>query len=205
MKKLGKEDYIKHLNSINKRLILFYELAVNGNKDLIEDLALKIRILYMRKSGTEPLLKIIQNLFGFNFHVWVRETFEEELKRKGLEHLSESMSFGYSNQIEFWIEDGDSKIEIIEAFNRPNSLKIGKFSYSAKEIIEIVADKLGGAHIDPKLNERSLAPQTQNIQFGIFNMSEHFILETTKQTIVINKLILEYVLNNKQSEFIITN
>jgi len=205
MKKLEKEDYTEHLKSINKRLILFYELVLQGNKELVEDLALKIRILYMRKSGTEPLLKTIQYLFNFRFEVWVRETPEEELKRKGLEHLIESMSFSYYNEIMFWLESGNNKVEIIEAFNRPESLKIGEFSYSAKELIELVADKLGGAHIDPKLNERALIPQSPKIQFEGFNMYEYFILKTTKQTIEINKLILEYILENKQSEYIEIN
>ena len=89
----------------------------------------------------------------------------------------------------FWLESGNNKVEIIEAFNRPESLKIGEFSYSAKELIELVADKLGGAHIDPKLNERALIPKSPKIQFEGFNMYEYFILKTTKQTIEILSLI----------------
>jgi hypothetical protein len=205
MKKLGKEDYIEHLNRINRNLILFYELVLKGNKDLIQDLALKIRILYMKKSGTEPLLKTIQNLFGFKFKVWVRESPKEELRRKGLEHLIESMSFSYFNEIMFWLESGNQKAEIIEAFHRSDSLNIGKFSYSAKELIELVADKLGGAHIDPKLNEKALIPQSNQINFEGYNMYEYFILKTTKQTIEINKVILEYISQGKQSEFIEIN
>ncbi len=109
----------------------------------------------MKKSGTEALFTMIERSLKIELKVWVRETFEEEMRRKGLEHLIDKHSFGYFNEIDFWLEKGKYKIGLIEAFNRPKSLKIGEHSYSAKQIVEIVADKLGGAHIDPKLDERT--------------------------------------------------
>jgi hypothetical protein len=156
----------------------------------------------MNKSGTKALFTTIEEYLNIEIKVWVRETYEEELKRKGLEELIDKHSFGYFNEIDFWLEQGTYKIGLIEAFNRPKSIKIGEHSYSSKEIVEIVADKLGGAHIDPKLDLRTLTPQTRSISFGNLNPSEHIIIQTTIQTIKIIEMILDYVNLKSKSNFI---
>ena len=202
MIELKLQDYISHLTSIHRKLVFFLDSFNQGNHDLIVDLALKLRILFMNKSGTKALFSKIEQNLNIEIKVWVRETFEEELKRKGLEHLIDKHTFGYFNEIDFWLEEGTYKISLIEAFNRPKSIKIGEHNYSAKEIVEIVADKLGGAHIDPKLDARSLTPQTRSISFGSLNTSEHIIIQTTFQTIKIIEILLDYINTKLPSEFI---
>lgn len=203
MKELKLHDYISHLTSIQRKLVLFLDSYNQGNHDLIVDLALKLRILYMNKSGTKALLTTIEDCLNVEIKVWVRETFNEELRRKGLEDLIDKISFGYFNEIDFWLEKGVYKVGIIEAFNRPKSIKIGEHSYSSKEVVEIVADKLGGAHIDPKLDTRSITPQNRSISFGNLNTSEHIIIQTTIQTIKIIQIILNYINTQIKSEFIV--
>lgn len=205
MVELKLQDYISHLNSIHRKLIFFLDSINQGNHDLIVDLALKLRILYINKSGTKPLFSTIEHFLNVKIKVWVRETFEEEMKRKGLEDLIGSITFGYFNEIDFWLEKGTYKVGIIEAFNRPKSIIIGEHSYSAKEIVEIVADKLGGAHIDHKLDVRTLTPQTRSISFGRLNTSEHIIIQTTIQTIKIIEILFDFINTRKFSEFIEKN
>jgi len=202
MIELKSQDYIEHLLSIHRKLVFFLEAINDGNHDLIVDLALKLRILYMKKSRTEALFTMIERSLKIELKVWVRETFEEELRLKGLEYLIDKHSFGCFNEIDFWLEKGKYKIGLIEAFNRPNSLKIGKHSYSTKQIVEIVADKLGGAHIEPRLDKRTLKPQTRSITFGRLNTSEHVILQTTIQTIKIIETLLDFINTGNDSEFI---
>jgi|GEM_PF-2786644 len=202
MIELKLQDYVDHLKSIHKKLVFFLDSFNQGNHDLVVELALKLRILYMNKSRTKALFSTIEKILNVELKVWVRETFEEEMRRKGLDHLIDTLSFGYFNEIDFWLEKGTYKVGLIEAFNRPKSLKIGDHSYSAKEIVEIVADKLGGAHIDHKLDERALTPQNRSIAFGKLNTSEHFIIRTTVQTIKIIEILLDFIETRNTSEFI---
>jgi len=202
MIELKSNDYIQHLESIHRKLVFFLEAINNGNHDLIVDLALKLRILFMRKSGTEPLFTMIERSLNIELKVWVPETFEEELRRKGLDNLIDEFTFGYFNEIDFWLEIGNSKIGLIDAFNRPKAVKIINHIFSVKQIVEIVADKLGGAHIDPKLDERTLALQSRNISFGGLNISEHTIMQTTKQTIKIIDNLLDFIYTGNASELI---
>lgn len=202
MIELSINEYISHLTIIQSKLNFYLEAIKTGNYGLIPDLALKLRILYMKKSGTKPLLTIIEELLNVQIKVWVRETFDEELKRKGLEHLIDKQTFSYHNEIDYWLVEGTYKSRLIDAINRPKAIKIGENDYSVKDIIEITADKLGGAHIDSKLNTRELSPLTRNISFGDLNPSEHLIIQATIQSIQIIKIILDFYNFKIESDFI---
>ena len=69
-------------------------------------------------------------------------------------------------------------------------------------MVAIVADKLGGAHIDQKLNERVLSSRINNISFGGYNTSDYVILQTTRQTIKIIEALFDFIKSGKVSEFI---
>ena len=83
MRELSLHNYIEHLRSIQNRLENFISEFERGNRDYIQDIALKLRILFIHKSGTKALFTTIQTLFGVQIRVWVRESRDEELKRKG--------------------------------------------------------------------------------------------------------------------------
>ncbi len=203
MIELKLEDYISHLTSIQRKLVFFLASYNQGNHDLIVDLALKLRILYINKSGTKALFLTIEKHLNIELKVWIRKSFDEELRKKGLEQLINQYSFAYNNEIDFWLENGTNKISLIEAFNRPKAIKIGEHYYSAKELVEIVADKLGGAHIQSKLNDRCLTPQTRSILFGDLNTYEFFIIQTTDQTIKIIDSLLNFIQTRIYSELIV--
>ena len=205
MRELSLHDYIEHLRSIQSRLENFIREFERGNRDYIQDIALKLRILFIHKSVTKALFTTIQTLLGVQIRVWVRESRDEELKRKGLDHLIDQQSISCFNEVQFWLEKGDSKTEIIEAINRPKALVIGPYNYSVKKVIEIVADKLGGAHIDPILDKNSLAPQYNGVSFGGLNSSEYFILMTARVSVELIKSVLQFAKDRTETDFIIKN
>jgi hypothetical protein len=195
-------DNLNHLEKTHRKLLFFLNEVENGNSDLIVDLALLIRILFMKKSQTEALFGIIEKQLNIKLMVWVRETFDEELKRKGLDHLIDQPTYSFTNEIDSWLLEGKYKVGLIEAFNRPKSIHIKGNSYSANDMVAIVADKLGGAHIDQKLNERVLSSRINNISFGGYNTSDYVILQTTRQTIKIIEALFDFIKSGKVSEFI---
>ncbi len=195
-------DNLNHLEKTHRKLLSFLNEVENGNSDLIVDLALLIRILFMKKSQTEALFGIIEKQLNIKLLVWVGETFDEELKRKGLDHLIDQPTYSFTNEIDSWLLEGKYKVGLIEAFNRPKSIHIKGNSYSANDMVAIVADKLGGAHIDQKLNERVLSSRINNISFGGYNTSDYVILQTTRQTIKIIEALFDFIKSGKVSEFI---
>ena len=202
---LNLDNYIFHLLSIRDRLIDFNQFIEEGRKEYLEDISQKLRILFIRKSGTDPLITTVMNLLCAEFVVSVIESFEEGLKRKGLEHHLSQVSVGIQNEINYWFEPNLRKIEIIEAFNRSNIVILGNHNYSAKEIVEIMADKMGGAHIDAELMENHLLPHTESVKFGNNTLASHFILSASSQAIRAINIIEGFVKNNDASEFIIKN
>ena len=73
MIELKLEDYIAHLTSIQRKLVFFRASYNQGNHDLIVDLALKLRILYINKSGTKALFLTIEKHMNIELKVWIRD------------------------------------------------------------------------------------------------------------------------------------
>lgn len=195
-------DYLHALVSIKEKLISFKTMVINGNSSYLEDLSLKLRILYIKKSGTDPLFKTVFKLLKMDFQVWVSESLDEEMTRKGKTITSKDFSFFINNEIQMWFQHGYKKVNLIEALERINVLKINDEFYSSKQIIEIMSDRLGGAHFDSKLKDRDILPFIKSISIGENNLATHFIISATEQTITAITMIEEFIITGEENEYI---
>ena len=93
-------------------------------------------------------------------------------------------------------------VPILDALNRQEELFINDVHYSYKTLIETVADKLGGAHIDRNISDEKLMPHTKEILIGGTTMSDRAILDTCRSAINLINKIKEFVQDGKESDFI---
>lgn len=202
MAQLSNESYLVHLKDIKNKLTDFLELVNLGKLEYLKEIALKHRILYMNKSGTEGLFKKIQKIHRFEFRVWVSATLVEAIDNG---ELSESLRpvMMFHNGVYSWLDKGKQQINIIEAFEKNAQIIINEHSFSFKKIIETVADKMGGAHIDEKVSDKDLILHSNNFLIGNLNIASRVIYDTTCVTIDIINIIINYIEKDEKSEFII--
>jgi hypothetical protein len=158
----------------------------------------------MDKSGTPALFKKIQQIFGFEIIVWVKPTIVELIEKGELSESLRPSSIIYSPALT-WLNRGREKQDLISAFQRDAQVIIDNHSFSVKKIVEIVADKMGGAHIDKKVADKDLILHKNDILFNNFNIANKIIFETARTTVEIIGLILEKIENGKESDYIIKN
>lgn len=204
MAELQNEGYLNHLEDIHNKINDFINLVNQGKTSYLIDIALKIRLLYMDKSGSPALLKKIQEIYNIEIIVWVRPTIVE-LIEKG--ELPESLrpAIYFHNPATRWLDKGREKQDLISAFQRESQVIIDEHSYSIKKIIEVVADKMGGAHLDQKVSDKDLILHNDDIMLANLNFANRTIYDTAITTLEIIKLILDKIKFGKNSEFILQN
>lgn len=193
-----KEVLINELDNLNKKQDIFY----------ISEIAIKLRILYLDKSGTEALLKTIENLYGFKINVLVGSSLSEDIE-KGLlsPSLVESLVFNQINSVVSWFGGGHGnkeKVSIFEGINKKEII-INKNQFSYKDIIEIIADKMGGAHIDKNISDEKLIPFFNDILIGGLSPAFRSIYDLANATIILINMIENYIYSPFDSQFLIKN
>ena len=202
MAKLTKEGYLKELLDVRDKLGDFLTNIKNGKRSYYKDVSLKLRILFFTKSGTEPLLKTISDLYDFDIFVAVNYSIQEKVDKGMLPaSLVEKLTFEQINSVVTWFERGNELVPIIDALDRPEVLLSGN-RYSYKRIIEVVADKMGGAHIDPEVKDEDLALHMNNLLIGGLPPAERAIFDTARASIFIIDSIEDFVTNGKNYQFI---
>jgi hypothetical protein len=73
----SKESYLAEMIDLREKLKEFLSQIRDGKTSYYKEVSLKLRILYCRKSGTAPLLKTIEDLYGFEVFVAITYTIEE--------------------------------------------------------------------------------------------------------------------------------
>lgn len=92
------QQYYNHLLDIKEKMEDFLSKVDNGKKTYLIDLALKMRILLIRKSGTNPLFQSIMEKFNFRLNVFFKESMIEAIKNGSLpSSLLDKMIISYSN------------------------------------------------------------------------------------------------------------
>jgi len=197
-----KEGYFEELLDIKNKLIDFIELINNEKTTYYKDLALKLRILYIYKSGTKSLIKTISELFYIKIFVFINLNMHEKIE-KGLmpRSLAEGLVFEQINSVVRWFESGNEFVDVFDAINKQEVL-INGTRYSYKELIEYAADKMGGAHLDKKHDETHLDMHSDSMLIGGLPIAQRAIYDTARASINLITLIEEYIRDNKQSKFI---
>ena len=205
MADLSKEGYLEHLVDIRDKLNDFIELIDQGKLGYFKDISLKLRILYLKKSGTAPLLDTIEDLFDFEMTVWNSYSISEAIENGELPSTFPKPSMEMHNGPLMWFGDmgkKKDKIKLIDAFKREKMTLINGHYFSVKRIVEVVADKMGGAHIDKKVDDIDLLPHSIQILLGNLNLANRIVYDVTRQTIKAIDLILEFIEKGYETEFI---
>lgn len=128
-----------------------------------------------------------------------------ELIEKG--ELSESLkpAIYFHNPATRWLDKGREKQNLISAFQKESQVIINEHSYSIKKIIEVVADKMRGAHLDQKVSDKDLILHNDDILLANLNFANRTIYDTAITTLEIIKLVLDKIKLQKNSEFILQN
>lgn len=199
-----KEGYFEELLDIKNKLIDFTKLINSGKTTYYKDLALKLRILYIYKSGTKSLIKTISELFNIKICVFIKLNMYEKIE-KGLmpKSLGEGLIFEQINSVIGWFDSGDELVDIFDALNKQEVL-IDNKRYTYRELIEYAADKMGGAHLDKKHDKTHLDMHSDSLLIGGLPVAQRAIYDTAIASINLISYIEENIRDSKQSKFIYT-
>lgn len=208
MATLTKEGYLANL--VHIREVLINELKhIEEKQDMfyVAEIAIKLRILYLDKSGTESLLKTIEKLYGFKINVLVRLSIEEQIKRGFLpETLADGLVMSQINSVIGWFgSDHGHKdmISIFEAINKKDEIKINDNYFSYKDIIETISDKMGGAHIDKNISNEKLIPFFNDILIGNLSPAFRVIYDTARISVILINMIEQFIYTPYDNEFLL--
>jgi len=183
MAKRTREGYLAELLDVRAKLEDFLQQIGGGNLSYYKEIAIKLRILYCRKSGTNPLLMAIEDLYGFDTLVAVRWNMHEAIDRGLLPaSLAEGLVFEQINSVVTWFEGGQLIVRIFEALDRPEVLYSDQ-RYSYRHIIEIAADKMGGAHVDSTVPQGDLALHSQDLLIGGLPVAQRALFDTARASV----------------------
>lgn len=207
---LTKEGYLASL--IHIREVLINEIKhLDENQDLfyISEIAIKLRILYLKKSRTESLLRTIEDFYYFKIKVLVGLSIREQIERGFLSgSLADGMVMNQVNSVASWFREGHGHKELVsifEAINKEDEIIIGEEHFSYKDIIETVADKMGGAHIDEKIPDKKLIPFFNDILIGGLSPAFRTIYDVANASIILINMIEQYISSPFKSEFLVEN
>jgi len=197
MASITKEDYFHHLMIIHDRLHEYVSKMQDGKLSYIIDAAQKLRILYMVKSKRNPLLKTLQELYGFDLMVRKPRTMSD------LPPGFPAPSFGVMSGPTMWFAPGPNKMGIIDAFHMDGAVSINGKSSSVKRIAEVIADQMGGAHIDPEVKDDDLLPHSRVYTIGGgLTAAEAIILDTAIATITAIDMVASFVDTGSENDFL---
>lgn len=202
MKILAKEDYFSYLINIKKKLKLYNELLSEGEGIYASEIALKLRTLFTNtnvirnkdgKKVTKPLITILQEFYDFEFLVGNNEfkDFPDSIKAM-FRRENSPIEFFLQIQPNFWFSEKLKKNDIVKSFNGKKMVFLDGKYYSQRGILQIVCNKMEGAHIDEEIP----LPPTLIV-------NAPFIMgQIAKQTIKAIEMIEDFVLNGTENAFI---
>lgn len=201
MAKMTREGYLTVLKDTRNKLELDLENMEKGHLSYFKEVAIKLRVLLIDKSGSKSLLKRIFNEYGFDVIVSIKFSIKDKV-RKGLlpKALGEGLVVGVINNVANWFKDGDERINIFDAIER-DEIKIAEHNHSYKKIIEVVSDKMG-AHVDSTIKDEDLILHTDFITLGDLPIAQRAIYDTGKATLVLVDSILDFIKNGTEYEWI---
>src|SRR4030095_14721677 len=154
--------YLGELFDLRDKLRDFVARVGEGKTTYYKEIAIKLRILLCQKSRTEPLLSAVERQLVMQVVVAVRHSVQERID-KGLlpASLGEGLVFEQINSVATWFEQGHEIVPILAALERKEILIEGE-RHTYREVIEVAADKMGGAHVDRKVKDRDLVLHSES-------------------------------------------
>jgi len=202
MATLTKEGYLAEFLDIREKLKDFLLFIGKGRNTYFKDVSLKLRILYCSKSGNKPLISEIEELFEFKMFVYIFFTIQEKVD-KGLlsASLADGLVFEQTNSPVGWFEGGNALVDINTALAH-EEVRFNNKMYSYKSIVEVHADKMGGAHVDKNVKDEDLSLHQDNFMGGGLPIAQRAILDLAKSTITLIDIVEEYIISKKFNKFI---
>jgi hypothetical protein len=197
-----RDGYLSELLDIRDKLSEFLSHIRKGQLTYYKEVSIKLRILYCKKSGTEPLLKTIEQQYGFDILVVVTHSTAEKINRGVLpSSLGEGLVFEQINSVVTWFERGDEVVGIFDALNREEIFyRNQRFTY--KHVIEVAADKMGGAHVDPKVPHQDLQLHSEELLIGGLPVAQRALYDTANTTIYLINAIEGFILKGEKYMFL---
>jgi len=200
--KVTDQQIIDELATIWLRLKEAREKYHAGDKSRIADSMLQLRKLYLDKGG-KSVLKLTQDRFNFTFTVFDFPTLFEEFENDP-DFLKETknslLHYIHGNHIS-WLDNGERTKPLLEVLNKKIFITTGT-EFSAKDIIEIIADKMGGAHFDENIPDEKLKLFTTIAMFGEVNQTIQLIESMINTSILILDILLNYLLFGVKTVYI---
>lgn len=181
----------------------------SGDDIHLIDASNDLRMFYCDKGrGGVSVLKQLQSRFNFTFHVYHEPGLNEYLLEDGdsdiIDNLKSTMIFGMTSSNLDWFNRGSTFIPLLSAIEK-EVLFISQISYSPKKIIEVVAEKMGGTHLDPHTNKEEDALKTSWISFGDKNQTVHYLQVILSSTILVIENIDAYLIGQTKTKFVVPN
>lgn len=197
--------YLAELDEIGQKLSDFIELVNAGKLHYYKDIALKLRVLYCRKSGTPALFKKICDLHAIDIYVMVLFSFTDRMEKGELPEsiaraFMDAQVFEQTNSVVSWLGKGHEKRLLLDAIEKPE-ITIGDKRLSYKELIEVVADKMA-AHIDHQIDDLYLEMHSDLILIGGLPIAQRALFDTARTTIEIIHAVLGHIREQQEFRFV---
>lgn len=193
------DHLLSRLNHIHKALReQRFKYHVDKDENHLIDASSFLRLFYCDKGrGGKSILKQIQESYKFNFYVYhepgLFEHFENEGDLELVDTLRSGAVFVMENSNLTWFLSGSEFIPLLEAIEK-EILFVSHHSFSPKKIIEVVCEKKGGAHFDPKVSNEELALDESWAWFGDKDQTIHFLLMIISNTILVIDQIESHII-----------
>ena len=202
MTTLSNEELLRELLGIKSKLKKFNDQIEQGDLSWVEELSVKLRIIYLDKSGRKSLLKIISDRYSFEVRVYVRRSLRDRMKGILSEETLSSMSRTQLNSAIKWFVGGEALVSIYTAIENKDEVIIGGNTFSYKDLIEIRAEKMGGAHVDETVAEHMLLPQDQTFTIGGLSHEIRALHDLASRTVELINMVDKFVKDRKSTTFV---
>ena len=103
------------------------------------------------------------------------------------------------NPLPCWFGPGHEMMELLDAINKPNQIKLDLEYYSLADLIEVFADKMGGAHIDKNISMRDIKPHSHNLLIGGATVANRIIYDASRYIVTLIEKV-ERCIDTKQGD-----
>lgn len=126
----------------------------------------------------------------------------QEQVRRGLlpSSLADGLVFEQNNVVTTWFESGHELVRIFDALDREDILS-GNQRFTYRHLIEVAADKLGGAHVDAKVAEADLALHSDQLLINGLPVAQRALHDTAATTIAMIDALERHVTKGARNDF----
>ena len=202
MAKLNLRGYLHELFDLRDKLKDFVERVGEGKRSYFKDIAIKLRILLCRKSRSNPLITEVERRLGMQVIVFITYSAQEQVERGLLPaSLAENLIYEQVNSVVWWFERGNEAVPILDAIDKKEIL-FGNERRSYREVIEVAADKLGGAHVDENVKDHDWLLHSDSWLIGGLPIAHRALVDTAKACVILIDAIEDAVKNGKRYRFL---